>query len=1123
MSPTSRIKLKKDPLTCRCRPPILFLALCIILLKLSLAEANITAATSLLAVATAPNVISPAAITNSQATNHLQIPLEPINGTSNFRIYKKGKDDKHWLDGRGLSMQHVQCVRKGNCEKLQFSTCLGVKLPYTHTSLDLTISHSQKDIQERLKNMMALKHVPKCWAVIQPFICAVLAPKCENINGDDMVYLPSLEMCRLTLEPCRILYNTSYFPEYLKCNETHFPSKCNNEVREMKFNLTGQCLDPLVPAESSVSYHPGVEGCGVRCKDPLYTDGEHRQIQKLIGWGATLCFLCNLFVVATFMIDWENASKYPALIVFYINMCFMIACLGWLAQFTPGSREDIVCRKDGTLRHSEPTAGENLSCVVVFVIVYYFLIAAMVWFVFLTYAWHLRAVGNVQDRIDKKGSYFHLIAWSLPLVLTITTLALSEVDGNSIVGICFVGYRNHPIRSGLLLGPLCGVILVGGYFIIRGMIMLFGLKHFANDIKSTSASNKIHLIIVRMSVCALFTLLFILVSIACHVNEFRHSQEWAESLREYVNCTIFGRFNNEYVQCKLSQRPSVSVLQLHLLCLFGAGIVMSTWCWTPSSVETWKRYIRKKCGKDVSEEVKMPKHKVIAQTWAKRKEFEDKGRLSITLCNTHTDPVGLNFDVNDLNSSETNDISSTWANYLPQFVKRRMALTGATAANNASHHAGAAAHHNRKNSLDSEISFSVRHVSVESRRNSVDSQVSVKIQEMKTKVARSRGGRHHHHGKHSAGKRYQKARDFNAAGGGRRHNGRRESSTSIESQIIALQKTTYPNSHHKLGLFAQSTKNHGGSKRRSGHGTLDPNDITEFLARNGQLILPFLQNQGMTTSSDEEENSKGSLKIQGSRLDVVLKQDLSDDNSEEFETRHHNGPQIEEIHDHDNEEDDHTNMHGRSSKTKRQSAYEELLKQTQKSHDSNHNHKHSRNSTRNSRHSRKSQALNTSQHKRSLKRNQTANSNRRKSTNSKIFEMDSLNTSDLNLQLKRELTFGSHRDDEDDDEDTASNDSFSSVDLDLPLNVFLQHSLSGQSKTSCDVGIQADAFDLSNRTSADEDDLKKCVRHMNHHNQRRNRYEADAYEMQSLVDKHKNTPLIMSEAEKLKMLLLPSK
>ena len=95
--------------------------------------------------------------------------------------------------------------------------------------------------------------------------------------------------------------------------------------------------------------------------------------------------------------------------------------------------------------------------------------------------------------------------------------------------------------------------------------------------------------------------------------------------------------------------------------------------------------------------------------------------ISCTTSTTHTDPVGLNFDVNDLNSSETNEISSTWANYLPQFVKRRMAITGAATGTTNSSSQGP-----RKNSLDSEISFSVRHVSVESRRNSVDSQVSEK-------------------------------------------------------------------------------------------------------------------------------------------------------------------------------------------------------------------------------------------------------------------------------------------------------------------------------------------------------------------------------------------------------------
>ncbi|XP_055858335.1 protein smoothened isoform X2 [Episyrphus balteatus] len=1014
--------------------------------------------------------------------------LEAINGTRNYRIYgKNSKDDKPWFDGRVVDMRLIQCVRPGKCEKLQFKTCFGANIPYTQTSLDLTDYDNQQQIMDRLKNYEALKHVPRCWAVIQHFLCAVFAPKCETINNQDMVYLPSLEMCKITLEPCRILYNTSYFPEFMKCNETLFPSKCNNGVREMKFNSTGTCLEPLVPAESVASYYPGIEGCGVQCKDPLYTDNEHSQINKMIGWGVTLCFLSNLFVVATFFIDWENANKYPALIVFYINLCFFIVCLGWLAQFTPGGRDDIVCRKDGTLRHSEPTAGENLSCIVVFIFVYYFLMAAMVWFVFLTYAWHLRAVGNVQDRIDKKGSYFHSVAWSLPLVLTITAMALSEVDGNSTVGICFVGYLNHSIRAGLLLGPLCGVILVGGYFIIRGMVMLFGLKNFANDIKSTSASNKIHLIIVRMGLCAFFTLIFILVAIVCHITEFRNSAAWGESLRQYIICRITQTYNDDHVVCKLEHRPSVAVLQLHLICLFGSGIVMSTWCWTPSSVETWKRYIRKKCGRELVEDIKMPKHKVIAQTWAKRKEFEDKGRLSITLYNTHTDPVGLNFDMNDFNSSATNDISSTWANYLPQFVKRRFAITGA-ATNSSSHGC------QRKSSLDSEISFSVRHVSVESRRNSVDSQVSVKIAEMKTKVAsRSRNSSSHH--KHS--KNRSRRKDFMAASG-RKYNNRRESSTSVESQIIALKKTTYPNACHKVGLFAQS-KSAKNMKRRSASAGLDPNDINQFLSKNGHFIIPFLQ-KGINSSSDEE-TSRASFKVQDSRLDVVLKQDLSDDDE------YTNGAKIEELID--------NNEFGRSSNRKSTNInLENFIKTMNKSSALENNRidaasRNSRNSTK-SRGSRKSTAQGSKR----------CRSKTNKSTK-KVATAD-LDISDLNLNL-----YLNH--DEDDDDDSIS--SFS-LDMDLPTG--MQSSYSGisvgkthsrNSKTSCDVGIQANAYEIAATQTYADDELMIAMRHLNAKNRRRSEMtNDDDQETHELLPMVKNRETIMmSEAEKLKMLLLPSK
>lgn len=458
--------------------------------------------------------------------------LDAIANTPNFRLIgKRGKDERPWFSGR--EMRHIHCVRPARCERLRNATCFGSRLAYAQTSLDLTDAFDQAETRRLLQTYEALRHIPKCWAVVQPFLCAIFVPRCERIGDQgDMVFLPSLEMCRITMEPCRLLYNSTFFPEYLRCNETLFPSKCNNDVREVKFNTTGECAAPLVATDQPTSYYEDIEGCGVQCNDPLYTLDEHRQVHQLNMYGATLCLACNLLTVLTFLIDWSNANKYPAVIIFYINLCFMVNCLAWLAQGWPGNREDIVCRKDGTLRHAEPSAGENLSCIAVFLSVYYSLVAAMVWFVIFTYSWHLQALGSVH-RIDKKSSYFHLMAWSLPLVLTIATMALSEVDGNSIAGICFVGYVNHVWRAWFLFGPLGMVLAMGTFFITRGMVTLVQLRGYTRE-KSMSASKKIHGIIKRMGITAVAVFVCILVVVAFQVIEFRSKPLWAESLRKFI-------------------------------------------------------------------------------------------------------------------------------------------------------------------------------------------------------------------------------------------------------------------------------------------------------------------------------------------------------------------------------------------------------------------------------------------------------------------------------------------------------------------------------------------------------------------------------------------------------------
>ena len=74
-------------------------------------------------------------------------------------------------------------------------------------------------------------------------------------------------------------------------------------------------------------------------------------------------------------------------------------------------------------------SGESATCTIVFIMVYFFLMAGVVWFVMLAYSWDVtfKALGTVRDDLTKKTAYFHIISWCLPLVLTIASLAISQV------------------------------------------------------------------------------------------------------------------------------------------------------------------------------------------------------------------------------------------------------------------------------------------------------------------------------------------------------------------------------------------------------------------------------------------------------------------------------------------------------------------------------------------------------------------------------------------------------------------------------------------------------------------------------------------------------------------------
>uniref|UniRef100_A0A8C9EW45 Protein smoothened n=1 Tax=Pavo cristatus TaxID=9049 RepID=A0A8C9EW45_PAVCR len=525
-------------------------------------------------------------------------------------------------------------------------------------------------------NPPGLRNAPRCWDVIQPLLCAVYMPKCE----DGQVELPSQTLCQATRAPCTIVERERGWPDFLKCTPDRFPEGCPNEVQNIKFNSSGQCEAPLVRTDNPKSWYEDVEGCGIQCQNPLFTETEHREMHVYIAAFSSITIFCTFFTLATFVADWRNSNRYPAVILFYVNACFFVGSIGWLAQFMDGARNEIVCRADGTMRLGEPTSNETLSCVIIFVIVYYSLMSGVIWFVMLTYAWHtsFKALGTTYQPLLGKTSYFHLITWSIPFVLTVAILAVAQVDGDSVSGICFVGYKNYRYRAGFVLAPIGLVLIVGGYFLIRGVMTLFSIKSNHPGLLSEKAASKINETMLRLGIFGFLAFGFVFITFGCHFYDFFNQAEWERSFREYVLCeanvTIATQTNKPIPECEIKNRPSLLVEKINLFAMFGTGISMSTWVWTKATLLIWKRTWCRLTGQSDDQPKRIKKSKMIAKAFSKRKELlRDPGReLSFSMHTvSHDGPVaGLAFDINEPSA----DVSSAWAQHVTKMVARRGAI-----------------------------------------------------------------------------------------------------------------------------------------------------------------------------------------------------------------------------------------------------------------------------------------------------------------------------------------------------------------------------------------------------------------------------------------------------------------
>ncbi|ESO85352.1 hypothetical protein LOTGIDRAFT_195892, partial [Lottia gigantea] len=579
-----------------------------------------------------------------------------------------------------LAEENDKCYNQNEtCIPLTTNMCLGATLPIKFTSLTFAADSSSLDeVYEKLRLWSGLQNAPQCWQVIQPFLCSVYLPKCDNETGK--TELPSRELCERTREPCQIVksFHDGSWPEFLRCDQPQFVSGCKIDTYEkLAFNTSAKCEHPLILTENKDSWFTDVPGCGIPCQNLLFTKEEHDEVHIFIGVFGSICLVCTLFTVLTFLIDWKNASRYPALILFYINACFFIGSIGWLAQFAGDARTDIVCRSDGTARQGEPQigSGETASCTIIFLMVYYTMMAGVMWFVMLAYSWHLtfKALGTPKDSLSSKTAYFHLISWLLPLVLSIICLAMTEIDGDSLSGICFVGYMKHGVRAGFVLTPIALVLVTGLFFLISGLVTLIKIRKAAPIFLNAKATSKLRETIYRLGTFSCLSLLFVLVTLSVHIYTFANEHLWRESFSQYYKCkanVTITQTNSTSDVCHIENQPSIVAMEIHIFAFFGAGIVMSSWSWNKATLNSWERFLRMVFHKPSNKPVKLKKHKMIAQAFEKRKNINNS-RMSISFHSTHDDPLGMKFD---FSSAMSRDMSTNFQQAMPKLIRRRGGL-----------------------------------------------------------------------------------------------------------------------------------------------------------------------------------------------------------------------------------------------------------------------------------------------------------------------------------------------------------------------------------------------------------------------------------------------------------------
>lgn len=542
----------------------------------------------------------------------------------------------------------------GKCEPITVQLCRDIQ--YNETIMPNLFGHNtQEEAGSIAQQYLPLVKV-QCNSYFKFFLCSLYFPVCTVL---DEALPPCKSLCKQAKEGCEVLMNNFGFewPEAFECSRFPESDLCVGENRTESQNNNNNRLTPHRGAASlggktkrpinrpapkeltcpgfmkvNVKYDyklvigdSPIKHCGMPCtgQGDLFNVPERRELMRLIVCVvACLCLLCSLFTFLTFVVDTQR-FRYPERPIVFISACYCVMAIAYIVGFAIGNRASCSEFTEKYLDEDTPfvttlvTQGtKREGCTVLFVLLYFSGLASSIWWVILTLTFFLSAgLKWGQEAVENRSMYFHLVAWAVPGVMTIVLLALGQVDGDMLTGVCYTGLVNGDMAKAFVISPMITILTIGTVFLLAGFFSLCRVRRAMKH--DGSRTDKLEKLMVRIGIFGVFYVVPISIVVGCVFYEMAWHDEWMKGWYHRLCTTLsasrvsqldeasFGfpgfkdsfQFQNwacgDYLNRFASSayhRPDITVFGLKHLMTLVVGVACGFWVCSGKTAESWSRF-----------------------------------------------------------------------------------------------------------------------------------------------------------------------------------------------------------------------------------------------------------------------------------------------------------------------------------------------------------------------------------------------------------------------------------------------------------------------------------------------------------------------------------------------------